>query len=592
MAFRTRHIATRFALLLALAAVVPLVAYGLISILSLQRGTRESVTAGNQNVATRAAEEVRRYIVTNANLLKGLAADLQDTGLDTRQKDQILKNYVLEFREFREITLFAQDGTVVVSSRVGKPRLTVPKNQTADVDLNGISMSPIRVDEDQLPTSTFTVRLMHLSQPAGWLAGEFNLEEMWRMVDQIRIGEHGFAMIVAPGGALIAHGDPDKKSLVARAQNMSGHPLFALAAASRAGRSAEPVSLEYTYEDGRRDLGVAARIEPLGWTVIVEQPTREAYANAAVLQRQLVVVISVALLGMITVGYLFGRSFINPILALQRGTHALAAGNLDTRVDIKSRDEFGELGASFNTMATRLVELQEDVKKQERQAMFGRVAAGLVHDLLHPIQNVGNNTRLLMREDVDAETRQDCGRLIDRELATIRRFLDDLRNLVKPKPIERFAMDINASVAEIVESMRQEGDKHGILVDARYGAGSLVIEGDRFALGRVFRNLITNAIQATQPGGHVTIATALTGDRVEVSVTDTGSGIPADRLAAIFDDFVTTKRRGLGLGLAISKRIVEQLDGTIVVASEVGRGTAFTMRFPARGDLSAQAAAS
>jgi signal transduction histidine kinase len=197
-----------------------------------------------------------------------------------------------------------------------------------------------------------------------------------------------------------------------------------------------------------------------------------------------------------------------------------------------------------------------------------------------------------MREDLDAETRQDCGRLIDRELATIRRFLDDLRNLVKPKPIERFAMDINASVAEIVESMRQEGDKHGIMVDARYGQGSLVIEGDRFALGRVFRNLITNAIQATQPGGKVTIATALTGDRVEVSVTDTGSGIPADRLAAIFDDFVTTKRRGLGLGLAISKRIVEQLDGTIIVASEVGRGTAFTMRFPARGDLSAQAAAS
>jgi signal transduction histidine kinase len=607
MTFRIRHIATRFALLLALAAVVPLVAYGLISILSLQRGTRESVTAGNQNVATRAAEEIRRYVVTNANLLKALAADLHDTGLDARQQDQILKNYVLEFREFREVTLFAEDGTVVVSSRVGKPRLTIPKDQKADVALNGVSMSPIRVDEDQLPTSTFIVRLTHLNQPAGWLAGEINLEAMWQMVDQIRIGDHGFAMIVAPDGTLIAHGDPDKKSLVARAQNMSGHPLFALAAksapaipraqgtqgtASPAAASAEPVSLEYTDEDGRQDLGVAARIEQLGWTVIVEQPTREAYANAAVLQRQLVVVISVALLGMIAVGYLFGRSFINPILALQRGTHALAAGNLDTRVDIKSRDEFGELGASFNTMATRLVELQEDVKKQERQAMFGRVAAGLVHDLLHPIQNVGNNTRLLMREDVDAETRQDCGRLIDRELATIRRFLDDLRNLVKPKPIERFAMDINASVAEIVESMRQEGDKHGVTVDARYGAGSLVIEGDRFALGRVFRNLITNAIQATQPGGQVTIATDLAGDRVQISVTDTGSGIPADRLAAIFDDFVTTKRRGLGLGLAISKRIVEQLDGTIVVASEVGRGTAFTMKFPARGDLSAQAAAS
>ncbi|HEX7139037.1 MAG TPA: HAMP domain-containing sensor histidine kinase, partial [Vicinamibacterales bacterium] len=402
---------------------------------------------------------------------------------------------------------------------------------------------------------------------------------------------------------LIAHGDPDKKSLVARAQNMSGHPLFAVVAkapavqgaqgtASRTAASAEPVSLEYTDEDGRQDLGVAARIEQLGWTVIVEQPTREAYANAAVLQRQLVVVISVALLGMIAVGYLFGRTFINPILALQRGTHALAGGHLDTRVDIKSRDEFGELGASFNTMATRLVELQEDVKKQERQAMFGRVAAGLVHDLLHPIQNVGNNTRLLLRDDIDADTRQDCGRIIDRELTTIRRFLDDLRNVVKPKPVERFAMDINTTVAEIVESMRPEGERHSIAVDGRYGSGTLTIEGDRFALGRVFRNLITNAIQATAPGGRVTIATRRTGDLVEVTVTDTGSGIEPERLSAIFDDFVTTKRRGLGLGLAISKRIVEQLDGTITVASEMGRGTAFTLTFPARGQQSAQAAAS
>ena len=90
----------------------------------------------------------------------------------------------------------------------------------------------------------------------------------------------------------------------------------------------------------------------------------------------------------------------------------------------------------------------------------------------------------------------------------------------------------------------------------------------------------------------MTITTARAGAHVEVNVTDTGSGIPPDRLSAIFDDFVTTKSRGLGLGLAISKRIVEQLDGTIVVESEVGRGTSFTLRFPARDDRTAHAAAS
>ena len=581
-----RRISTRFALLLGFAAVVPLLAYGRVSILSLQRGTRESVVNGNRNVAVRAAEEIRRYVVTNAVLLKALAADLQDTGLSAGQQDQILKNYVLQFREFREITLFDEKGAPIVSSRVGKPRIAIPKD--AALTIEGVEMSPMRVDEDLLPTSIFAIHLTRLNKPAGWLAGEISLEEMWRMVDRIRIGEHGFAMVIDPRGDVIAHGDPDKKALVAQTRNMRGHRLIA----TGEGTESSPVAQEYDAEDGRRVLGVGAKIAGLGWTVIVEQPTSEAYATATVLQQQLVVAISLALIAMITVGYLFGRTFINPILALKRATHDVAAGQLDARVHVDRADELGELGEAFNTMADRLAKLQEEVKRQERQAMFGRVAAGLVHDLSHPIQNIGNSTRLLLRDDVDAESRELFRRTIDRELATLKRFMEDLRHVVKPRPIERFAMEVNASVAEIVDTMRAEGERNGVTVEAVYAQGPLVIEGDRFALGRVYRNLITNAIQATEPGGRVTIATARVGDRVEIAVSDTGSGIPPERLSAIFDDFVTTKRRGLGLGLAISKRIVEQLDGTIAVESEVGRGTSFTLRFPARDDRTEQAAAS
>jgi signal transduction histidine kinase len=587
MALILRRIAYRFALLLALAAVVPLLFYGFVSLWSLQRGTRESIVAGNQNVAARASEEIRRYVATNAAMLKALGADLQNTGLDVRQQDQILKNYVLAFREFHEITLFDESGAVIATSRIGAPRVAIPKD--AGLSINGVSMSPIRVDEDMLPTTVFAIHLSRLNRPDGWLAGEFSLEDMWRMVDQIRIGDHGFAMVVGPDGQLIAHGDPDKKGLVAQMRNMSAHQLVATA---RAHKDAAPVSREYVDEDGRSDLGVATRIPLLGWTVIVEQPTSEAYASATQLQRQLVVAISAALFVMIGIGYLFGRSFINPILTLQRATHDIASGHLETRVDIRSGDEFAGLGDAFNTMANRLVELQETTKRQERQATIGRMVAGLVHDLSHPIQNLGNSTRLLAREDVDAESRDLFRRTIEREVETLKHFMEDLRNVVKPRPIERFAMDVNGSVADIIESMRAEGDRNGVAVQAQYASTPLIIEGDLFALGRVFRNLITNAIQATQPGGRVTVTTSREDGSIVVNVADTGSGIPPERLAAIFDDFVTTKRRGLGLGLAISKRIVEQLDGTIAVESEVGRGTAFTVRFPARDNQSTQAAAS
>jgi two-component system, NtrC family, sensor histidine kinase HydH len=104
--------------------------------------------------------------------------------------------------------------------------------------------------------------------------------------------------------------------------------------------------------------------------------------------------------------------------------------------------------------------------------------------------------------------------------------------------------------------------------------------GDAFALGRVYRNLVLNAIQATPPGGTITVSVRPGSPRAQVTVRDTGCGIAPDRLGAIFEDFMTTKRRGLGLGLAIARKIVEQLDGSIAVASEVTRGTTFVIELP------------
>jgi signal transduction histidine kinase len=128
--------------------------------------------------------------------------------------------------------------------------------------------------------------------------------------------------------------------------------------------------------------------------------------------------------------------------------------------------------------------------------------------------------------------------------------------------------------------MQQHADTAGVTLRSELTAEPAFIDGDVFALGRVYRNLILNAIQATAPGGAIVVRSEVADDRVNVSVTDTGCGIPADRLSAIFEDFVTTKRRGLGLGLAISRKIVEQLGGQITVTSQVGHGTTFVLSFP------------
>jgi signal transduction histidine kinase len=570
-----RRITSRFALLLATAGIVPLLVYGGVSIYSLRDATRRSVIAGNENVARRVAEQIALYVQTNVDILQSVAGNLEGTNLEQWQQDRILKNAVLDFPEFREITLHDAAGAQLASSRVGESKIQFPQSGTPFG--SNITVSPIAIDDDFLPTVLVGIKLTDVGQSSGSLVGEISLEEMWRMVDRIKVGEQGYALVVAGNGQLIAHGNSNEKPRVARQDNLATQPLVRLVHGQRNTGSA---SLEYANEGGVQMLGVAAPLELLGWTVMVEQPLSEAYAVADVLTRQLMFIIGLALLVTVSVGYFFGRSFIQPIFALMRGTHAVAEGRLDERVTITSRDEFQELGDAFNGMADKLVELTEDVRKKERQAMFGRMAAGLVHDLSHPVQNIGNSCKLIVRVFDDPEYRQTFTRTIDREIDTLKRVLDDLRNVARPAPVERFPLDINRSVADIVESMRGFAEESGIALESKFASEPVVIEGDVFALGRVYRNLITNAIQATQAGGRVTIATARDRDKVEVSITDTGSGIPAERLGAIFDDFVTTKKRGLGLGLAITKRIVEQLGGTISVTSEIGKGTTFTMRFP------------
>ncbi len=569
-----KRITTRFALLLAAAAVVPLLAYGGVSVVSLRTGAQQAVIVGNLNVARQVAEQIELYVTGSINILKAVAADLQQTGLAQWQQDRILKNFVLQFAEFQELTLLDEHGQPLASSRLGAPTISVPGSD--GIDINGVLISPFYVDNDLLPTATVAVRVAD-RDGGGWLVGRLNLEAMWRMVDRIRVGEQGFALVVTDDGRLLAHGNPVEKSRVARGDNLQTHPVVARMTAALPGE--QVASEQYEYDLGPM-LGVAAHLESLRWTVIVEQPQTEAFAIPIRLQWQLGIAIAIALMVMLGVGYIWGYRFIDPILALTRGTKALAEGKLGERVQVDSTDEIGQLGLAFNNMADRLVELQEDVRKKERQAMFGRISIGLVHDLSHPIQNIGNSCKLIVKMFDDIEYRESFKRTIERELAQVKRVLDDLRNVARPIPMQRFPIDVNKALSELVESMQTTAETAGITIETELVLGALFVEGDLFALNRVYRNLIMNGLQATPPRGRVVARTTRDSDWVTVQVADTGCGIPKERLDTIFDDFVTTKRRGLGLGLAISKKIVEQLDGTITVDSQVGVGSTFTMRFP------------
>ncbi|HEX6324911.1 MAG TPA: sensor histidine kinase [Vicinamibacterales bacterium] len=569
-----KSLTARFVLFMAIAAVAPLLAYGVVSVQSLATSTRASVQNGNLNVATRAAEQVDQYLDNNIKVLRALGADLRDTRQELWQQDRILKNYALDFPELREIALFDHEGRAVAASTVGATSLEPPSE--ALVGSRNTWISPVTIDDDLLPTTRVSVRLPAIDPAdSGWLVGELSLEELWRLVDRIRVGDEGFAVLATQEGRLIAHGNPDEKRRVA----VEGGSYAAQALIDQA-RVGDTRSAEYRNAAGVTMLGVVAPVDGPDWWVVVEQPTHEAYAIATRTRWVLMGAALLALVISVGIGWRWGRQFIGRILAVKTGTQAIADGRLEERVRVGGHDEVSELGEAFNSMADRLVELTDNVRKQERQAMFGRIAAGLVHDISHPIQNIGNSCKLILKMHEDIEYRDLFRRTVDRELAAVKRVLEDLRNVARPIPLEHFPLDLNRTISEVVETMRPVAETAGVTLAAELAPAAPFIEGDVFALGRVYRNLILNALQATAPGGSVTVTTSEARGRAAVVIADTGCGIPADRLPKVFDDFVTTKRRGLGLGLAISRKIVEQLGGTIAVASEVGRGTTFTLEFP------------
>src|SRR6185503_423262 len=165
---------------------------------------------------------IELYIDGSVKILHAVAADLQHTGLERWQQDRILKNFVLQFPEFTELTLLDEGGRSTVSSRLGAPTVTVPGSE--GVSIAGVLMSRFSLDDDLLPTAIVAVRLGD-REGGGWLVGRLNLEELWRMVDRIRVGENGYALVVTGEGLLLAHGDPDVKSRVARGDEMGTHPL-------------------------------------------------------------------------------------------------------------------------------------------------------------------------------------------------------------------------------------------------------------------------------------------------------------------------------------------------------------------------------
>ena len=216
-------------------------------------------------------------------------------------------------------------------------------------------------------------------------------------------------------------------------------------------------------------------------------------------------------------------------------------------------------------------------RARERQDLVGHFAVRVAHDLSSPLKNIDNTCRLILQMWDDADFRDTFRRLIEREMGAVKDVLTELEWMGTPIAVKRVHVQVNREVREAIHLSQRRADTAQVTLREELAAEPLAVEGDHLAIRLVLRHLIANAIEATSRHGRVVVATERHGDRAHMRISDTGCGIPADRLETLFEDLVMTKPRGLGLGLALSKRIVEALGGTISVTSRVGVGSTFTI---------------
>ncbi len=288
---------------------------------------------------------------------------------------------------------------------------------------------------------------------------------------------------------------------------------------------------------------------------------------------------AVIIAGTVGVAYWLSRRISEPIADLVKGTQEIGRGNLDYQIPQRSTDELGELVQYFNRMSGELKEYQQRTIYLEKMAAWQEIARRLAHEIKNPLTPI----QLTIQEMVDqydgsdpeyAQLLRECHGIIGEEIENLRRLVREFSDFGRMPEPNFSETNLNLLISDVVKLYPH----HTILLDLSPEIPPLQLDEDR--IRRVLINLIENAIQSGAGENPVEIFTAKTNDFIELTVRDHGGGIPEKIREKIFEPYFTTKKSGVGLGLAITRKMVEEHGGAIHVDSKPGKGTTFTIRLP------------
>ena len=361
-------------------------------------------------------------------------------------------------------------------------------------------------------------------------------------------------------------------------------------------------------------LSAFETIDRLGWRVFVEEPQSEAFAPlyASIKRTALFLVLFLALA--IGTSFVLARRMARPIEAMQAAAARMGSGALDQRIDVSSADELGALAEEFNRMAARLEEsyagLEQKVEERTRELETAlseldeksrqleaasrhksEFLANMSHELRTPLNAIIGFSQVL-REKLFGGLNEKQDEYVEDILTSgnhLLALIDDILDLSK---VEAGQVELEVAPFSLTEALeggvvmvRERAVKDGVDVRLATDADADIVTGDERRIRQVIFNLLSNAVKFTPAEGSVDVRSTQVNGEVRVSVADTGPGIAAEDHERIFEEFQQTEvgvrqREGTGLGLALSKRLVELHGGRIWVESEPGQGSTFVFTLP------------
>src|SRR2546422_198702 len=324
-----------------------------------------------------------------------------------------------------------------------------------------------------------------------------------------------------------------------------------------------------------------------------------ATSSKASLYKRVAVTLMIFSLGILVSLYL-ARKYTQPLHDVVKAAKHVAAGDLTKTIEVEGEDEIAELTRSFNEMVEKLRqhrELEERLREAERLSAVGKLASGIAHEIRNPLN--------FMNLSIDhIRTRLGSGRPegtaevmalmsnIKAEIHRLNGMIENFLTVGKPLALNKSDVDLVTLIREVVGLARQKAVEQGISIEVSESTPIPRLQADQVQIKTCLMNVVLNAIQAMPAGGRLRIATRHCAETrsegeapephgtVEVTISDTGSGISEEDLNRIFNPYFTTKKLGIGLGLAITKKIVEEHRGRIDVRSRPHEGTDVVISLP------------